>query len=414
MNGQRPDRVVILNDTGLARGGAAALALLSARLFRARDIPVTWLAGDDGQNPEFGDLGIEVQAAGGRELLAQGRLSAVRRGISNPDSADLVAHFVAERDTARTIYHVHAWALVHSPSIFRALHPVAARTFVHAHDSFVACPNSVYYDFQKGIPCTRRPLGASCILTHCDKRSYPQKLWRVVRGAMLRRTFPPDGEWAGLILIHPRQEALMRLAGFPASLLQVVRNPVTPFATARIDAEANSAALFVGRLEPDKGITDLIAAAKACKVPLIVVGDGPLRARLERENPNVLFTGWLGPGEVASHAAKARMLVMPSRFPEPFGMVAVEALQSGLPVVVPETAFLADEIAAGGLGLVYDPRNPDALTDALAQMACMPADAVLGMSRKGMAQEIRLALTPDDWAESLLERYGQALTAQGA
>jgi glycosyltransferase involved in cell wall biosynthesis len=407
--GVTPDRIVILNDTALARGGAAALALLSAREFRARGLPVTWLSGDPGDNPELTKMGIEVHGAGGLELLAQGRLRALRQGIHNHASAEMVARFIVASDTPRTIYHVHAWALIHSPSIFGALAPVARRTFVHAHDAFAACPNGVYYDFGRGRPCTLDPLGSACILTNCDKRSYAQKLWRVGRHAQLRRKFPPGGPWAGLILIHPLQRNLMRRAGYPDAVQRVVLNPVTPFSETRIPAEANRSALFVGRIEPDKGVGDLVVAAAKNGIKLTIVGDGPLRDPLARAHPDVTFTGWLDPEAVAHHARQARFLVMPSRFPEPFGMVAAEASQGGLPVVVPRTAFLADQIVSGGLGLVYDPSELGGLGGSLRAAAALSDADIAEISSRAFSRQTKLANTPADWADALLALYADAL-----
>ncbi|MGO7209469.1 glycosyltransferase family 1 protein, partial [Rhizobium ruizarguesonis] len=56
----RIDRVVIIDDYSVARGGATALAVLSAKLFRGLDIPVTYICGDDAANVELVALGVSM------------------------------------------------------------------------------------------------------------------------------------------------------------------------------------------------------------------------------------------------------------------------------------------------------------------------------------------------------------------
>src|SRR5262245_48998769 len=63
------DRIVVIDDYSTARGGATALSLLSAKLFRALDIPVTYICGDDGANAELASMGISVVPFQGRDLL---------------------------------------------------------------------------------------------------------------------------------------------------------------------------------------------------------------------------------------------------------------------------------------------------------------------------------------------------------
>ncbi|WP_170168742.1 glycosyltransferase family 4 protein [Rhodovulum iodosum] len=408
----QPDRVVIINDSATAQGGSAVLALLLVELLRARGVPVTFIAGDTGDNPRLAEIGVDIVALGEVPLLGRGKLEALRKGIDNPAAREMVARFVAETDTPGTIYHVHSWAQIFSPSIFSALAPVAARTVVHAHDMFLACPNGVYMDFHHGLHCTRRPLSADCITTHCDKRSYPQKLWRVARQAALFRQFGQALPWAGIAMIHPGMTEPLQRAGYPAERLVTVRNPASPYTDHRIPAEENAGALFVGRVEPDKGVEDLIEAARAVDMPVSVVGEGPLRERLAAQHPEVTFVGWQDRAGIARQAAHARVLVMPSRFPEPFGLVAAEALMSGLPVIVTELSFLVDELRAGDLGLTYPPRDTAALAACLRQIKNKPVAEMRALSERARAAEI--ALKPDGWADAVMALYGKTLAASAA
>ena len=401
------DRVVIVNDASTARGGATGLALLSARLLRARGVAVTLFAGDDGANDALRDAGVEIVAAGGARLLHQPRLRAATSGLVNAAARDALAALIATTDTPDTAYHIHGWGQILSPAIFTALRPVAARTLAHAHDLFLACPNGVFTDYRTGEPCRRRPLGPACLATNCDKRSYAHKLWRAARHGLLKRSFDQRLPWAGIAMIHPDMAPLMELGGYPSDRLITLRNPVTPYTDTRIEAETNDGLVFIGRVEPDKGVRELIAAAARTGMKLTVIGDGSLRAPLAAAHPEVTFTGWQDRAGIARLAAGARAAVMPSRHVEPFGLVAAEASQSGLPVLISHTALLAREITENGLGLAFDLGRLDDFVAALARIRDMDPTELRQISRRGFDRVTTLATTPDQWIEALLALYGK-------
>lgn len=403
-------RIVIVNDTSLARGGATVLALMAARALVARGHEVIWLCGDSGDNPELAALGIEVVALGDRALLDHPRGRAALTGIHNSAARKIVADFVATRDTPETVYHVHSWSQILSPSLFSALAPVAGRSLIHAHDMFLACPNGVFMDYKRDEVCTRVPLSASCIVTNCDKRSYAHKLWRVARQRALWRALAPFDAWGGILVLHPAMKPRLARAGFAEAGMVTVRNPVQPYTKARIAAEANRSIAYVGRLEPDKGVGELSAAAARTGVPLTLVGDGPMRVELASQ-PNVQITGWVDSAAIGAHVAGARALVMPSRHPEPFALVIAEAAASGLPVLASDTALMAREVVGAGLGLSFDVFAPGSLDDALTQIMALPDAEVRAMSERGFSGEAPLGHTPDGWIDALEAEYDRVRAA---
>ncbi len=79
-------------------------------------------------------------------------------------------------------------------------------------------------------------------------------------------------------------------------------------------------------------------------VKLCVIGDGPLMPLVAASGDHVRAVGWQSHAEIGPTIRKARALLMPSRYPEPFGLVAIEAARSGLPVIMSRSAFLAEEM----------------------------------------------------------------------
>jgi len=267
---------------------------------------------------------------------------------------------------------------------------------------FLACPNGVYMDYRANAVCTRTPLSAACLTTHCDKRSFAHKSWRVLRQAALRRTLRGWRPWAGIIPIHPAMIPRLARAGLRSSHLHVVRNPASPFSRTRIPAERNRRIAYVGRLEPDKGALDLARSAQRVGLAVTFVGDGSLRATLERDFPDMRVTGWAEPGAIGPLLQDARALVMPSRHPEPFALVLPEALLSGLPVAVADTALMADEVTALGLGLAFDVFDPAAFDAVLKRLRDMPDAQIRSISDAGHAAQQTLANSPEGWTDALI------------
>ena len=113
---------------------------------------------------------------------------------------------------------------------------------------------------------------------------------------------------------------------------------------------------------------------------LAIVGDGPGRGILERQfagTPTV-FTGYLRGDELAHAYASADIFVLTGAN-ETFGNVVLEAMASGLPVIVPDTGGQIDHVAEGVNGLVYAADDSDALVAAACRLASdLPARAPPG------------------------------------
>ncbi len=114
--------------------------------------------------------------------------------------------------------------------------------------------------------------------------------------------------------------------------------------------------LFVGRLSEEKGVLELLEAARG--LPLVVVGDGPLRERV----PDAV--GFVPRSELANYLDRAAVVVCPSRR-EGYGVVAREAMAHGRPVVATDVGGLPEAVIDGQTGLLVQPGDAAALRSAL-------------------------------------------------
>jgi glycosyltransferase involved in cell wall biosynthesis len=398
------ERIVIIDDYSTARGGATALAVLSAKLFRGLEIPVTYICGDDGNNPELRAAGVDVVSLNSRNLLSN-RKKAFVTGIHNAQANRLIKAWIAQNDTPTTAYHIHGWSQILSPAIFTALKTVSLRCAVHAHDFFTACPNGAFFDYQAQQVCLRKPLGASCVSTACDKRSYSHKLWRVARGYNVARLLKNQSEFGKIILLHEKMAQFFERTGYDAARLVTISNPIAPLSSERVAAEDNDEFVFIGRLDEEKGIEDALNAVRLAGARLCVIGDGPLMSMVKAAGDNVRAVGWQSHHEIGPTIRQASALLMPSRYPEPFGLVAIEAARSGLPVIMSRSAFLAEEMEQEGMALSCDTHDPQAFADTLRAFRAKPKHEIQQMSEQAFRLSPALALSHEQWRDALIAQY---------
>ena len=161
--------------------------------------------------------------------------------------------------------------------------------------------------------------------------------------------------------------------------------------------------LYAGRLSPEKGIVEFVQATEG--MPRVIVGDGPLRDRI----PDAV--GFVAPAELGAYYERASVVACPSHR-EGYGVVAVEAMAHGRPVVASAVGGYLDTVADGTSGLLVPPRDVDALRGALQRLL---GDHEL-RRRLGEAARERAARRYA-WAqiaESTLKAYEEAANGAGA
>lgn len=132
--------------------------------------------------------------------------------------------------------------------------------------------------------------------------------------------------------------------------------------------------VFVGRLAPEKQIERLIPLLQRMpEVSLAVVGDGPTRPELERQFRGlpVVFTGYLQGEELANAYTSADAFVFPSTT-ETLGLVLLEAMASGLPIVAARSAPSMELLDGGKAGLLYTGDDPESLVAVVRRLVADP------------------------------------------
>lgn len=145
--------------------------------------------------------------------------------------------------------------------------------------------------------------------------------------------------------------------------------------------------LYSGRLVERKGIDELLAAIPSIlrvepRARFVLAGGPPhvtpedlkrqwMPPELACHSARIQFTGWLTPCELEQWYAAADVLVVPSRY-EPFGMVVLEGMLHGLPIVASGIGGPAEILRDTRTGLLVRPRDPDALAGAISRLVGDP------------------------------------------
>lgn len=169
--------------------------------------------------------------------------------------------------------------------------------------------------------------------------------------------------------------------------------------------------LFLGRLVHYKGVDVLIEAMSGIDASLLVVGEGPERARLEAlaqkvaEPGRVVFVGEIDDAERPAYYHAADLFVLPSvSRAEAFGIAALEALACGTPVVSTELGTGTSYVnVSGETGLVVPPRSPEALADAVKTLlGCDEHRRLMGEAAR---RRVRERFTREQMFDRLTELY---------
>ena len=179
--------------------------------------------------------------------------------------------------------------------------------------------------------------------------------------------------------------------------------------------------LFVGRLEKRKGLGDLLRAYRGIvdRVPksrLIIVGDGPLRGKVEsyitrHRLPNVVMAGYVPESVKPRYYNSADIFCAPATGAESFGIVLLEALASGLPVVATEVPGYMSVLEPGQDSITVQPKNWRELAASLVILARDPA---LRARMGDYAVRKAGRYSWDSVATEVVEVYREALKAQAA
>ncbi len=172
---------------------------------------------------------------------------------------------------------------------------------------------------------------------------------------------------ADAIHVNSHSEYVLGLkAGIPAQKMRVVSNAIAWMSPPEQKARQGPLRVaFIGRHDRQKGLDillDTIRRFPLGQIQFDIVGDRILAEPSVQKNidAHVRFHGWLSRGEILELLDDVDAVVMPSRW-EAFGLVAIEAMRAGVPVIASNRGALPEVVQDGCAGIIFDLDDPDAL-----------------------------------------------------
>ncbi|HVB83080.1 MAG TPA: glycosyltransferase [Candidatus Binataceae bacterium] len=266
-----------------------------------------------------------------------------------------IRNIVAE--TRPDIAHFHNTFPLISVSALRACRELGVPVVQTLHNYRPLCMNGqLFRDGKACSSCVRNPVSWAGMLHRCYRGSLAYS------GAMALMQFAQNmvGSYARDVdlFLAPSQwvRQMYIAAGYAAEKISVkphfVEDPVAPYAGER------QYALFVGRLSPEKGVPTLVAAWRQLPhIPLIVIGDGPQAEELKglsEQLSNVTCLGSVDRAVVLRYIQRASCLIVPSEAPETFGVVAIEGLACGTPVIATKVGALPEIVVHDFNGYLFN------------------------------------------------------------
>ncbi|MFJ8471096.1 glycosyltransferase [Kitasatospora sp. NPDC094011] len=323
--------------------------------------------------------------------------------------AELAARLRRERPD---VVHVHNVFPLLSPAVLAGCADAGVPVVATLHNYTQICPPGTLQ--RDGRPCTEcvggSPLPA--VRHGCYRGSRLATVPLAVSLAVNRRRW-----WSGVerfFCISAAQREVLARAGLPADRLAVKHNFVPEPGVRRTGAGEH--VLYLGRLAEAKGVRllmtawDALAAQGGVGVPLVVAGTGPL----EREvadwaagRADVRYVGLYDPAQCREAVAQSVAVLAPSTWLEAFGLVVVEAMAAGVPVVAAGHGAFVELVEDGVTGLLHRPGDPASLAAGVRRLTAEPEfNRELGRAARLRYEQ---GFSPDVGLEHLVEGYRGAI-----
>ena len=306
---------------------------------------------------------------------------------------------------------------IRSPELENRLDAIAARVVsVHAYVG-TCISGTKMHAFPFAEPCNKI-FGPACLVQYFPRRCGGMRPLRMLRDYNLQQQRLELLRSARAVVAHSvHMKTECERHGVAANVVPLPAAPSNEGARVhRLRSPDAVRLLFVGRFDRLKGGALLIeslkrVATQLCRtISVSFVGDGPeastwrrLAKRVERDTAeiHISFQGWKSGEDLSEEIRRADLLVVPSTWPEPFGLVGPEAGLFGLPTAAFDVGGVRDWLEDGTNGHLANGSPPTARGLAEAVVACLKDDAHYASLREG-ARENAARFTLEATTTSLL------------
>lgn len=365
----------------------------------------------------------ELLERNGHQVVSYCRSNDEARAYSGFKQLGLLKQLLWAQDTQREIgsllrrekphlVHIHNTFMMVSPSVYSACFDFQVPVVKTLHNYSLVCPAGTF--LREGKACEE------CV---------DHGLWRSVRYGCYRESRAETAAIALMLAVHGVLGTWSKMVDCYIALTEFSREKFIQggLPPERVVVKPNFVpgdpgkrkgrgeyALFVGRLSGEKGLKTLLRAWEClhCRIPLVLVGDGPLgsqlRAETERRHAsNIIFRGQVNRDQSLSAIKGARFLILPSDCYENFPLTIAEAFSCATPVICSRLGAMEEIVEDGRTGLHFTPGDPQDLADKV-EWAWTRPDLTDSMGREARA-DYESKYTPERNYHLLMTIYERAM-----
>lgn len=254
---------------------------------------------------------------------------------------------------------------------------------LHNHSSY--CPSGTKYLARDGRCCDRKMSYFDCVYGHlidgCGSRR-PQTMLHNLQGSFreleilkkLKIVVAANSNYVRIQLIEngfpPEQVVTLRLS---------IQSPAIPTEPLTPEIHQKQRILFVGRITPEKGLDWLLRSLQltSANIRLDIAGEGWAKAQMEQLSrklgveDRVAWHGWCSKEKLEMLYRQCFAVVFPSIWPEPAGLITLEAYTHYRPIIASAVGGIPEYIRDGETGILVEPNDSEALARAI---TCLGSD----------------------------------------
>jgi len=309
------------------------------------------------------------------------------------------------------VVHFHNTFPLISPSAYYAAQAEGVPVVQTLHNYRLLCPNALFFrDGKVCEDCLGKSVPLPGVIHSCYRNSRADSAGVV---AMLSlHTLLKTWSQAVDVFVTYSQFALNKFVegGIPREKLMFKFNSLEPLP--EVGLGQGGYALFVGRLSVEKGLGVMLKAWEQLsqKIPLKIVGDGPMAPLVQAaqaSNPNLEWLGRKPLEEVYQLMGEAAFLVFPSEWYETFGRVAIEAFAKGTPVIAANIGAISELVTPYRTGLLFKASDSQDLATQVEWALSHPQEML--QMRQTARAEVEINYSTEKNYQRLMEIYASVV-----
>ncbi|MDX2230102.1 MAG: glycosyltransferase family 4 protein [Leptolyngbyaceae cyanobacterium bins.349] len=308
------------------------------------------------------------------------------------------------------VVHFHNTFPLISPAAYYAFRDDGIPVVQTLHNYRLLCPNALFFrDGKVCVDCLGQPVPLAGVVHGCYRNS--RRASAMVAATVSFHSLLGTWSQAVNVFVTYSRFATQKFIAGGLPQEKLVLNTSSLYPAPEPGAGKGGYALFVGRLSGEKGLGVMLEAWRQLggKVPLKILGDGPMLELVTQAMQTMPEIEWLGRRvleDVYEIMGNAAFLVFPSEWYETFGRVAIEAFAKGTPVIASNIGAISELVAHEHTGLLFQPGDSSDLVAKITWLLAHPQK--LSQMRRQARAEFEAKYTASTNYQRLMEIYRMA------